>query len=255
MAYFEGTINEFMKFLGAYARIKVMFLTTKYRKGVGKCENCGSSNGLEAAHVRGKERPLLIKNVLSEFIDGDTIKVDLTEFEQRFELIHQPIEKTFKILCRKCHREYDNAPDDITMDESVVIAEDKKDANVVEQLIDKDMNKSKAIQLINRKHPGVNGNTTTYSNIIPALESWWFQISNDKFKSDFYFVLHNDKSKQLFVLKVPANTIKTPGTYFNQRNDKYRKDTSNIYIPTSGTSFKEKNGFDFTSFLIENISY
>jgi hypothetical protein len=254
MGYFEGTISEFMKFVGAYARIKVMVLTTKYRKGIGKCEHCGSPNDLEAAHVRGKERPLLIKTVLSEFVDGHTIKVDLTEFEQRYELIHQPIEQTFKILCRKCHREYDKKPNHITVEEPTV-EDENQEAKVIEQLIDKEMNKSKAIQLIKSKHPAVNNNNTSYSNIIPALESWWFQISNDKFKSDFYFVLHNDKSKQLFVLKVPANTIKEPETYFNQRNDKYRKDTSNIYIPTSGTSFKEKNGFDFTSFLMENISY
>lgn len=42
MAYFEGTVEEFMRFLGGYARNRVQSLTSAYRKKIGKCEECGS---------------------------------------------------------------------------------------------------------------------------------------------------------------------------------------------------------------------
>lgn len=41
MAYFEGTVEEFMRFLGGYARNRVQSLTSAYRKKIGKCEECG----------------------------------------------------------------------------------------------------------------------------------------------------------------------------------------------------------------------
>ena len=77
MAQFEGTIKEFRKFLGPYARLKVAFIASKHKKLIGKCEDCGELNGLDAAHVKGKGRALIIANILSEFIDENVIKIDL----------------------------------------------------------------------------------------------------------------------------------------------------------------------------------
>jgi hypothetical protein len=233
-----------------------MSITSKYKREVGKCEQCGSSNKLQAAHVSGKGRLVLIGIVLREYTEGNIIKVDLSEFEQKFNLIHLPLQETIKILCHKCHQVYDQTSNNFPINGGERLQEETQEVNIVPQLISKELDKVRAMLLLTSKHHPVNAKNTTYSNIVQHKgDCWWFQISNDKFKSDFYFVLHNDKSKQLFVLKVPANTIKTPETYFNQRNDKYRKETSNIYIPTSGTSFKEKNGFDFSRFLVEKIDY
>ena len=107
MAIFEGTIQEFSKFVGAYARIKVMHIAGKHKKQIGKCEHCGSSSGLEAVHINGKERPLIISAILAEHFDGMQVKIDLNEFEDKFVAAHLPIENTIKILCKSCHREYD----------------------------------------------------------------------------------------------------------------------------------------------------
>jgi hypothetical protein len=82
MAQFEGTVNEFTKYVGAYARIKVMHISSKHKKNVGKCQECGLvTKHLDAAHIKGKERPLLISNILSQFIEDEVIRIDLNEFE------------------------------------------------------------------------------------------------------------------------------------------------------------------------------
>src|SRR5450432_3628621 len=99
MAQFEGTIEEFMRFIGPHARIMVWNITQKHRKRLGKCEECSSTVKLEAAHVKGKERPKIISYILSNFIENDIIKVNLQEFEDLFIKAHNPIEKTIKILC------------------------------------------------------------------------------------------------------------------------------------------------------------
>ncbi len=69
MAKFEGTIKDFTKFIGSYARIKVMHIAARYKKQIGRCEECGSiTKDLEAAHINGQERPILISNILSQFM-------------------------------------------------------------------------------------------------------------------------------------------------------------------------------------------
>src|SRR5205823_2900398 len=109
MAQFEGTIEEFMRFIGPHARILVWNITQKHRKKIGKCEDCASTVKLEAAHVKGKERPLLIANILSQFKEDEVIRIDLSEFEERFREAHLPIESTIRILCNSCHKKYDNS--------------------------------------------------------------------------------------------------------------------------------------------------
>src|SRR5690349_1492959 len=104
MAQFEGTISEFIKFIGAYARIKVMLIAARHKRAVGKCEQCGETKGLEAAHIKGRERLSIIGNVLSQFTEGNTIRISLEEFEERFVAAHMPIEKNIRILCTACHR-------------------------------------------------------------------------------------------------------------------------------------------------------
>ncbi len=108
MALFEGTIKEFTRYIGPYNRIKVSHIATKHKKGKGSCEQCGAIEKLDAAHVTGKERPMIIANILSEFMEDDIIKVDINEFVPRFIEAHLPIESTIKILCQSCHRIYDS---------------------------------------------------------------------------------------------------------------------------------------------------
>ncbi len=253
MAQFEGTIKEFTKFIGPYSRIKVAFIAAKYKKQVGKCEDCGEPKSLDAAHIKGKGRSLIIANILSEFIDEDIVRIDLNEFQARYVDAHLPIESTIRVLCKECHRKYDKIVKDKTAIEIVSLAEESV---IIEDLVKNQMNKSKAIKLAAGKNlSSFTSSNTIFSNIIPAHNGWWLQPHNDKFKSLLYIIIHDDRSRKLYIFELPTNTITNPASTFKQRNDKYRENCSDIYIATSGTKFMEKRGFDFTNYLFTTIEY
>lgn len=254
MAQFEGTIREFMRFIGPHARIMVWNITQKHRKLIGKCENCGSTTQLEAAHIKGKERPLLISSVLSQFIEENIIRVDLNEFEERFIEAHLPIESTIRILCKECHSAYDKSQ----IGESKRLTKPNKESEneIIEKLVLTQMNKSKAMQIAYRNNlTALTNSNTIFSNIIVIHNDWWLQPHNDKFKHLLHIVLNDSRSNHLYIFQLPANTIKKPEEHFKQRNDKFRSNCSDIYIATSGIKFKEKNGFDFTEYLVRKIEY
>src|SRR5688500_5285816 len=109
MSKFEGTTKEFHRYIGPRIRNLVQSITKGYRRDLGKCERegCTATEKLEAAHLHGRERPTLIVEALNGYIHDDRIKVDLITFEERFKELHYPLHETIKILCCKCHREYD----------------------------------------------------------------------------------------------------------------------------------------------------
>ena len=265
MAQFEGTIVEFMRFIGPHARIMVWNITQKHRKKVGKCEECASSIKLEAAHIKGKERPVLIANILSQFKEDEVIRIDLNEFEERFIEAHLPIESTIRILCNVCHKKYDNLNQGHKIVTEVTEIDnpaefDKysiEEAKIVQNLInEKEMDKTKAINISKTKSlTTLHLSNTLFSNINAGQNVWWLEPNNKKFTSDLYFILNNDRSKMLYIFKLPANTIRKPADHFNQRNDNYRTNCSDIYIPVSGIKFSDKRGFNFNKYLIEKIEY
>lgn len=116
MAKFTGTLNEFEKFIGPRLRNVVqMSLARKLRNDIGKCEMCGKQNDLHAAHIHGTDRKSLIKEALGNYCKNETVEdADIVVFEQKFKDLHIPPEKIFKILCRQCHRAYDNVSETIT---------------------------------------------------------------------------------------------------------------------------------------------
>ncbi|MBD0333162.1 MAG: hypothetical protein ICV66_10935 [Chitinophagaceae bacterium] len=260
MAHFEGTIKEFTKFIGAYARIKVMHIAASHKRQVGKCENCGVTKGLEVAHINGQERPVIISNILSQFIENNIVKVDLNEFEETFVQAHIPFEKTVRILCRECHRIYDNSKviHELVPEAETVISSaiEQNEGQVIEELITKNMNKPKAINIGRTKGlTSLDNSNTIFSNVNSAQDVWWLEPNNEKLKHDLHVVLNDNNRKTLYFFKIPANTIKNPEQHFRQRDDRVRTNCSQIYIPVSGTKFTDTRGFDFTKFLVETIAY
>ncbi len=76
-----------------------------------------------------------------------------------------------------------------------------------------------------------------------------------EFKEFLHIILNNDRDEILYIFQFPAYTITKPELYFKQRNDMYRKNCSDIYIPVANSKFEDINGFDFTKFLIQKIDY
>jgi len=107
MASFIGTRREFKRFIGPRLRNLVNIRTKAYRIRVANCNHCGSSDRLEAAHVRGRERNQIIDALLEQFTHDEVVTIDLAKFEQLFIAEHEPIDRTILILCRGCHSKYD----------------------------------------------------------------------------------------------------------------------------------------------------
>lgn len=259
MAIFEGTTKEFIKFIGGYSRNKVQYISRKHRKKTGKCEECSSrTKKLDAAHIKGKERPVLIFNILNNyFIDNNkTIRIDLQEFEDIFVEAHEPIENTIRILCKDCHREYDSKNSvlssvDENNDEQSI---EEKEIQIIDNLINSSIiNKSLAIQLINDKsNLSLDNQNSIFSNQNNSVNVWWLEPSNIKFDSEMNIILNDSNDSVLYHFKIPANLIANPEILFEQRKE---RKASKIIIPISKTEFKDKKGFDFKPYLIDKHNY
>jgi hypothetical protein len=107
MAVFVGTIEEFNRYIGPRVRNIVNVVTKDYRKDIGKCENCSSTENLESAHITGSERPAIIADILKDHIHNSQIDINLEQFESALKEKHYPPDKCIKVLCRKCHTDHD----------------------------------------------------------------------------------------------------------------------------------------------------
>ncbi|MEI8202842.1 MAG: hypothetical protein WCH34_07515 [Bacteroidota bacterium] len=260
MATFEGTSDEFIKFIGGYTRNKVQSITRTYRKNIGKCEDCGSrTKKLDAAHIKGKERPIITSNILNNFIYDGKIKIDLQVFEDQFISAHKSLPDSIKILCKECHREYDKQENIIEIEDELEddIDNDKIDQQEMEivsgLIANSKMNKSKALPFFqNRVNDILNNSNVVYSNVNNTVNVWWLEPANEKFKTEFFIVLNNSDCRKLLLFQIPKNEIENPELVFEQRSD---KGVSKIIIIASETEYKDKKGFDFKPYLIQTVEY
>ena len=107
MATFIGTNKELRRYIGPRLRNLVQQITKAHKAVISACEHCGSSENLESAHLRGRDRNEIIDFVASAFTTNGIVTIDLGVFEEQFKVEHEPIEKSILILCRLCHRDYD----------------------------------------------------------------------------------------------------------------------------------------------------
>jgi len=108
---FIGSKKEFNKYFSGYGRNLEQSITKSYKKSIAKCEHCGTiDHQLDAAHVKGKERKDIIDRIITKFEINGILEISLNVYEQEFLMAHNPINEIVKILCKSCHREYDNGP-------------------------------------------------------------------------------------------------------------------------------------------------
>lgn len=151
MAYYEGNIDDFKKFINGYSRNLVQSLTRKHKKNR-TCSNvnCGKRTKLQAAHLRGKERPKLITEIIDRINISekeDYIKIDLNRFEEEFIREHTPIDKTIIILCHEHHLEYDRINKNIDLTDIIPIESEDELKEYSELLDDEIMSESEDIKI------------------------------------------------------------------------------------------------------------
>ena len=106
MARFEGTNEEFKRYVGPRLRNVVQQITRRQKAINGHCQFCGSSTNLEAAHIHGRERVEIIDSLFDATSD-EAKAIELENFEESFRSEHEPFEKTILVLCHDCHQKYD----------------------------------------------------------------------------------------------------------------------------------------------------
>lgn len=111
---FTGTLKEFNRYLGPHWRVLVQQITKKHKATIGACEFHPSHKGpFDAAHIHGRERTTLLRELLGNPTKDDILTVDIIGFEASFKEEHHPIEKSILVLCKSCHQKYDSSPNGV----------------------------------------------------------------------------------------------------------------------------------------------
>lgn len=239
--YFEGTRDDFHRFLSGFCRNLVQKITRPYKTKVGCCQNCGTNDKqLDAAHTHGNERKVIINNILAKYERKGKIRINLDVFELLFIEAHQPIEESILILCKNCHSEYDQK---ITKQDNVSTRSEPLPKSNSHHT----MTKSEAIQYINNKlgKTKLSLSNTNYSNINKGSGRFWLNIEPSRFQSDLNIILV-DKTDLIWI-NLPSNSVKDPANTFYTRKDNGKVD---LDIPTKEDHefLRDKSGYDFRPF-------
>jgi len=110
--------------------------------------------------------------------------------------------------------------------------------------------KKDAIDCINTNlRTNANNNNVIFSNTNSMRDIWWFEPQNERFKSDMYLALYDNKHKLLNVFHIPANSISDVYSTFYQRPDK--TDKSSLIVSIDDPDYIDvKRGFSFKKYLI-----
>lgn len=130
MAVFTGTAKEFYEFIGPRTSDLVTKIARPHRKKKScreiKEDNkpCGKWRYLDAAHLKGRERIILIQEILDDKgkkVDNVTYEINLQEFEKAFVQKHDSFFDVVNFMCRQHHKSYDTK-NKIKTDENDLVA-------------------------------------------------------------------------------------------------------------------------------------
>jgi len=112
----------------------------------------------------------------------------------------------------------------------------------------KKLGKNKAISIINEKLSlGINNKNSAYSSINALVSQWSFNISNTKFKDDYYIIFEDQDDKILYYFYLPKGTINEPKKIFNQRDEKENKSSKRKPIKNKSIIIIPKNDKSLTN--------
>lgn len=253
MALFEGTLEEFERFIGPATNKVVTKLGKQLKKSQKSCqnstlegvssnsENCGKYKSLDAAHFSHKEldRKSIIKNILNNNFKKDEIySVKLDHFLSLYEQEHFPLNEKLIMLCRQHHSAYDKKYKLVTnyaveeeIDNQIEIGDQEITKIVVKQLKKKIVNSLEYLKNVDCKIASI------------INEQWNFNIKNDI--KNGYLLCLNQFDRTVTVLRYD---------FSNDQVGNVKKDGNKIslLIPFSETQFKDKS-IDYLYEVIECI--
>tara|TARA_B100000787_G_scaffold152503_1_gene126165 strand:+ start:260 stop:1087 length:828 start_codon:yes stop_codon:yes gene_type:complete len=256
--YYKGSKKDFNKYFSGYGRNLVQRITKSHKTKIGKCEHCGVANTeLDAAHVHGKERKEIIYNILSNFSRGEIVEVNLDEFENRFIAAHEPIKETIKILCKKCHRDYDN--------DETKTATLKSPKEIIKPISPLEQNKNQVKQSKMKQRPNkkkirnyiknVSGEIIDKNNfnISTINNTGGYSVEPKKNcpNSDWHLCLINTKKQTIHYFLIPRESAVYGNLYFREDKNRYR-----LLFETTDKNFTESLRHEhFGKFFKKEIKY
>ena len=254
MATFIGTLKEFNDFFGPVARNIVCNLSRNLKKHTTcRHEGCNKRKPLEAAHIKGKDRPSIIANILSDYkVSHDKYEVDLHEFKSKFVEVHTPIDDIILPMCKEHHLAYDKKhkinseiptilnefEDEVsestyTDDELKELAE--KEFIALEKAVEK--NSISEIKEKVSRDLSLPKSQITISNISTSNGLWNFDVSKSKFSRDFAFVFVDTKDGSYKVSILRPNSLDLE--QFGQKED------NNVARFFVDKNYKDRSGYQF----------
>jgi len=252
MARFIGSPEDYEKYIGPRIRnIINIFTKSERQKQRGICDFCGKKAELQSAHKHGKDRKTLIRGALKEYSNETYVDVNIEKCENEIIKLHTPINHVFYFLCMKCHREYDSENKSKAIKDVNKTRTNKKIQKPSEN--DNKLSKENAIRIINKKLSlSIDGSNTIFSNINNAVQVWWFEPPNDRFKNNFHLILNDHYKKKLYYFFIKNNSITEPENTFRQKT----VNKSQIIINVGDDNFQDvKCGFKFKKYLKDVIDY
>ena len=244
MAYFEGTKEEFYKFLGPRTSDIVTEISRPKRKHQKSCKDediddngkkkvCGKWKSLDAAHLKDRTRKILITEILEDFaeknIKQSTYKITLDKFEEEFRNKHKNFFNVIQFRCRKHHRAYDNKYKVEDLQDEIVIPtvetytpDFEIDSNTKSEFIKK---------FIVPKISYLKNDNCRIARV--SKDNWNFNPTVKELKKDFYLLCYNQVDFSVAILKIEKNTLQIKA----KTTDKKK---ISLNIPYSESDFFEK---------------
>lgn len=259
MATFEGTFEDFEKFIGPSTNKMVTRLGKQLKKTQRSCQNstlekntlndefCGKYKNLDAAHFSHKEldRKSIIEKILDAHFKNDKkYIVDLEQFLIFYEVEHQPLNEKLIMLCRQHHVSYDRFNKSREADELQI--------NETDEVSSISLNNSQEIDLKTDliKKQIINQfdylrNTNCNIARISGKDEFFWNFNIDKNIKNGYLLCLNQFDRTVTVLKYDFS--------INQiGNVKKNVNKISLLIPFSETEFKDK-GSNYLYEVIECI--
>lgn len=243
MPYFEGTIEDFYKFLGPRTSNLVTKIARPRRKEQKSCKQlkedgakCGKHTKLDAAHLKGRTRKEIITEILKETAEYNpqtkTYKINIDDFEEKFEEKHKDFFTVIEFMCRKHHKAYDKV-NTITDNEDDYVEVEIYEPELVNTEIDFESSTLHVKSAIINQVDYLNKENCSAARI--SHDNWNFNMDKQKLKADFYLLCFNQFESNLAIIKIKANSLEAD--LLIKKSDPKK---ISINIPFSESVFVEK---------------
>lgn len=244
MATFEGTLDEFYSIIGPRTSDLVTKIARPYRKGKScrelKEDNkpCGKWRYLDAAHLKGRGRKILIHEILEENgkkLGNGKYQIDLNAFEKSFEEKHKSFEDTIRFMCRKHHVTYDRN-NKISTDNNDLVTIESEEIVFEKELTEK-VNAKELKGKLMSEHAYLNNGDCSIASL--HHDNWNFNLN--KSSNSGYLLCLNQFDRSVVIL---AYDFKGLNVEVNLKKDKKK---ISLNIPYNELGFVEnKLGDVFT---------